>query len=231
LQGGHCPPCNLPFSHMTDGELTARRARSSSSRCAGDAVRSSLRPQAFASHPEILQVGRRQSQAAEAATTSSKAGLRRLNQAAQAAFAIRCRGFTRRASDFDGALILQVNHDCAILLMRTTATSRQNSGLIRMFVSPTIAALVGVNYERSRPRDTTFEGTTQCLGRSLAHGTCEERRNVVIAGAGYGLHWSDLDEDISVEALLLGKKSSESAESFARWLERRPSAPPTSPEH
>jgi hypothetical protein len=92
---------------------------------------------------------RRQSQAAEAAATSSKAGLRRLNQAAQAAFAIRCRGFTRRASDFDGALILQVNHDCAILLMRTTATFRQSSGLIWMFAPPRIAASIGENYERS----------------------------------------------------------------------------------
>ncbi len=55
----------------------------------------------------------------------------------------------------------------------------------------------------------------------LAYGTAAERANVQIAGAGFGLHWPDLDEDIGVEGLLLGKKSMESPASFARWLERR----------
>jgi hypothetical protein len=60
----------------------------------------------------------------------------------------------------------------------------------------------------------------------LAYGTPEERSNVRIAGAGYGLHWPDLDEDIGVDGLLLGKKSSESVPSFTRWLERRAQARP-----
>jgi hypothetical protein len=55
----------------------------------------------------------------------------------------------------------------------------------------------------------------------LAHGTAEERANHQISGAGYGVHWPDLDEDIGVEGLLLGKRSSESATSFERWLLRR----------
>jgi hypothetical protein len=55
----------------------------------------------------------------------------------------------------------------------------------------------------------------------LAYGTALERANVEIAGAGFGLHWPDLDEDIGVEGLLLGKKSLESRASFARWLDRR----------
>lgn len=55
----------------------------------------------------------------------------------------------------------------------------------------------------------------------LAHGTHAERANFRISGAGYGIHWPDLDEDIGVEGLLLGKKSGESQASFARWLERR----------
>jgi hypothetical protein len=54
----------------------------------------------------------------------------------------------------------------------------------------------------------------------LAYATSAERANVQIAGAGYGLHWPDLDEDIGVDGLLLGKKSTESVTSFARWLER-----------
>ena len=55
----------------------------------------------------------------------------------------------------------------------------------------------------------------------LAHGTPAERANVEISGAGYGLHWPDLDEDIGIEGLLLGKKSTESPASFARWLKQR----------
>ena len=55
----------------------------------------------------------------------------------------------------------------------------------------------------------------------LAYGTPAERANAYISGAGYGIHWPDLDEDIGVEGLLLGKKSSESPTSFEQWLRRR----------
>jgi Protein of unknown function (DUF2442) len=55
----------------------------------------------------------------------------------------------------------------------------------------------------------------------LAHGTPAERANMQINGAGYGLHWPELDEDIGVDGLLLGKKSTESAATFERWLQRR----------
>ena len=57
----------------------------------------------------------------------------------------------------------------------------------------------------------------------LAYGTSAERNNFHLTGAGYGIHWPDLDEDIGVEGLLLGKKSQESASSFERWLRNRPS--------
>ena len=55
----------------------------------------------------------------------------------------------------------------------------------------------------------------------LVHGTPAERADFQISGAGYGIHWPDLDENIGVEGLLLGKKSAESPTSFARWLQRR----------
>ena len=55
----------------------------------------------------------------------------------------------------------------------------------------------------------------------LAHGTPAERANVQIAGAGFGLHWSDLDEDIGIEGILLGKHSNESPQSFEKWLNAR----------
>lgn len=40
----------------------------------------------------------------------------------------------------------------------------------------------------------------------LANATPEARSNVEIAGAGYGLHWPDLDEDLSTEGLLRGAR-------------------------
>ena len=54
----------------------------------------------------------------------------------------------------------------------------------------------------------------------LAHGTPAERAKSQISGAGYGIHWPDLDEDIGIEGLLLGKKSAESPSSLERWLQR-----------
>jgi hypothetical protein len=55
----------------------------------------------------------------------------------------------------------------------------------------------------------------------LAHGTPKERGNWRLVGKGFGIHWEDLDEDISVENLLLGKASGESQSSFRRWMESR----------
>jgi hypothetical protein len=56
----------------------------------------------------------------------------------------------------------------------------------------------------------------------LLHGTPEERDNWRLVGDGEGIHWPDLDEDISVENLLAGRRSGESQSSFKRWLEKRP---------
>ena len=55
----------------------------------------------------------------------------------------------------------------------------------------------------------------------LAYGTPAERTNFKISGAGFGIHWPDLDEDIGVEGLLFGKRSIESPASFERWLHKR----------
>jgi hypothetical protein len=55
----------------------------------------------------------------------------------------------------------------------------------------------------------------------LAHGRAEERANWEIIGRGDGIHWPDLDEDISVEGLLAGRRSGEQPESFERWLASR----------
>jgi hypothetical protein len=38
----------------------------------------------------------------------------------------------------------------------------------------------------------------------LLHATEEQRKTWTISGAGYGIHWPDLDEDLSTEGLLRG---------------------------
>ena len=55
----------------------------------------------------------------------------------------------------------------------------------------------------------------------LMNVTESERQNWRLIGKGYGIHWEELDEDISVEGLLLGKPSGESQTSFKKWLSDR----------
>jgi len=57
----------------------------------------------------------------------------------------------------------------------------------------------------------------------LLHATPEERSNCRLIGNGEGIHWPDLDEDISVASLLAGRASGETAESLRRWLDQRAS--------
>jgi hypothetical protein len=55
----------------------------------------------------------------------------------------------------------------------------------------------------------------------LLHGSPAERNNPRLIGGGEGVHWPELDEDISVEGVLAGRPSGESARSFQKWLESR----------
>ena len=55
----------------------------------------------------------------------------------------------------------------------------------------------------------------------LANGTPAERSNWRLIGSGDGIHWPDLDEDISVRSLLAGRPSGETQDSLARWLAGR----------
>lgn len=65
----------------------------------------------------------------------------------------------------------------------------------------------------------------------LLHGSRKEREHYELIGDGEGIHWPDLDEDISVEGLLAGRRSQERDESLQKWLKTRakalarPSAP------
>src|SRR4051794_8751017 len=55
----------------------------------------------------------------------------------------------------------------------------------------------------------------------LAEGRPRERRNWELIGPGTGIHWPDLDEDISVAGLLRGLRSAESKASLRRWRAAR----------
>jgi len=55
----------------------------------------------------------------------------------------------------------------------------------------------------------------------LEHATKSERDNWALIGSGIGIHWPDIDEDISVEALVAGTPSNESQASLAKWLDSR----------
>jgi len=55
----------------------------------------------------------------------------------------------------------------------------------------------------------------------LKFGTPAERNNWRLVGDGVGIHWPDLDEDLSVEGFLAGRKSAESPKSIKGWLAER----------
>ena len=55
----------------------------------------------------------------------------------------------------------------------------------------------------------------------LLQGTEVERKDYELIGEGEGIHWPKLNEDISVEGLLAGRRSAESAASLAKWRQSR----------
>ena len=55
----------------------------------------------------------------------------------------------------------------------------------------------------------------------LLHASREERNHWRLIGKGQGIHWEEIDEDISIEGLLSGKPSGESQNSFEKWLKER----------
>lgn len=55
----------------------------------------------------------------------------------------------------------------------------------------------------------------------LWNGGPDERANWRLIGEGDGINWPDLDEDLSVEGMLAGRRSGESKRSFDSWLAAR----------
>jgi hypothetical protein len=58
----------------------------------------------------------------------------------------------------------------------------------------------------------------------LVHGSPRERNNWRLIAGGEGIRWPDLDEDLSVESIVMGRASGESQASLKRWLESREAA-------
>lgn len=92
-----------------------------------------------------------------------------------------------------------------------------------------------IDLKELRAQDITFDDDEFSVvladGRTLSiplawfprlfHAAPAERANWRWIGGGIGMHWPELDEDISVEDLILGRPSGESQASLRRWLERR----------
>ena len=92
-------------------------------------------------------------------------------------------------------------------------------------------------YDATMPTATSVNITADALavelsdGRTLSlplawyprllHATEAERQSWRLVGAGGGIHWPSLDEDIGVANLLAGKLSGESQRSLQRWLASR----------
>jgi len=56
---------------------------------------------------------------------------------------------------------------------------------------------------------------------NVLYATPNERAHWEWSGDREGIHWPDLDEDISVEGIIAGRRSGESQRSLQRWLEAR----------
>ena len=94
---------------------------------------------------------------------------------------------------------------------------------------------ISIDISAIQAEHVTFENDSLLVdlsdGRSIAvpvvwyprlfHATDRERNNWRLIGRGEGIHWPDLDEDISVENLLAGQPSQEGQRSFKAWLEQR----------
>ena len=60
----------------------------------------------------------------------------------------------------------------------------------------------------------------------LQFGTSQERNNWRLIGGGEGIHWPDLDEDVSAEDLIVGRRSMESLKSLKKWQQKRKTGDP-----
>ena len=68
--------------------------------------------------------------------------------------------------------------------------------------------VAGVSFDEHRLNVDLMDGRTIAVPLAwyprLFDGTVEQRQNWRTAGAGFGIHWPDIDEDLNTEGLLRG---------------------------
>ncbi|WP_048308838.1 DUF2442 domain-containing protein [Halomonas sp. PR-M31] len=82
-------------------------------------------------------------------------------------------------------------------------------------ISDTDLRVMSVNVDDDRLTVELMDGRTIGVPLAwyprLANATPAQRSHWELAGAGYGIHWPDLDEDLSTEGLLQGRKAPRAA--------------------
>ena len=75
--------------------------------------------------------------------------------------------------------------------------------------------VAGVSFDADRLIVDLMDGRTIAVPIAwyprLERATPEQRSHWEVAGAGYGIHWPDIDEDLSVEGLLRGAPAARAA--------------------
>src|SRR6516225_6764685 len=114
------------------------------------------------------------------------------------------------------------------MCMSNERAAVRSSGSIRLFwseatVLPDPNSWTSKGSSRKMSKDSGKRGMTTLVidESSLRAVRVEETQQFRLIGGGEGIHWELLDEDISVEGIVAGRRSMESAESFGRWLEDR----------
>lgn len=107
----------------------------------------------------------------------------------------------------------RISKDCGKLGMTTLVIDDSSLQAVRAYV--TQEALV-VDLADGRSESVPLAWYPRLLQASV-----EEKRQLRLIESGEGIHWDLLDEDISVEGIVAGRRSMESAESFRRWLQNR----------
>lgn len=60
------------------------------------------------------------------------------------------------------------------------------------------------------------------ISARLADATPEERADMIVSPSGYGIHWSRIDEDLSIDGLLRGLEAKAPATRGRSRVESRP---------
>jgi hypothetical protein len=107
---------------------------------------------------------------------------------------------------------------CHLSNIKIQRACARNLHLVFGFFPPLILSVGRSQWGGSRKEDKLIVDLAD--GRSISvplawfprllHASSMERENWEIAGPGYGLHWPDIDEDLSVEGLLRGAPAPQS---------------------